>query len=140
MNWAEVRDSALAALLDGVASLWPSPTAARTARLGAAPGTRESGRAQVLEQFMNKVRFGSPLGVDMPPLFGKDVLEIGCGHGGITCYLACLGARRVLGIDVNTAHVEYGRELAQSISEGLGRPLPIEFKEMDAADMKLDDA
>jgi len=138
MIWVTVRDNALEALLDGLASIWPSPTAARAARLGAQPGTAEHARAYALDQFMTKVRFGSALGLAMPPLLGKDVLEIGCGNGGITCYLACLGARRVVGIDVNTTSVEYGRELAQLITRRQDRSLPIEFAEMDAGDMTFE--
>jgi ubiquinone/menaquinone biosynthesis C-methylase UbiE len=140
MTWTELRDNALETLLDGLASVWPSPMRAHTARLGAEPGTPEHARAYALDQFMTKVRFGSILGPDMPPVLGKDVLEIGCGHGGITCYLACLGARRVVGIDVNTANVEYGRELARTIAQRQERSLPIEFAEMDAANMTFDSA
>jgi SAM-dependent methyltransferase len=138
VTWAEFRDGALEMLLDGVASVWPSPTAARTARYGATPGTFEYERAYALDQFMGKVRFGSILGPDMPPLVGLEVLEIGCGHGGITCYLACLGARRVVGIDVNTTNVKYGRDLARSIAQHRGASLPIEFLEMDAGAMVFD--
>ena len=140
VTFAIVRDRALEAVLDGLASLWPSPIAMQTARLGAEPGTSAHARAYAVDQFMNKVRFGSTLGADMPSVLGLDVLEIGCGHGGITCYLACLGARRVVGIDVNTANVEYGRELAAEIASRRECPLPIEFLEMDAARMTFDSA
>src|SRR5688572_27223911 len=89
---------------------------------------------------MSKVRHGSVLGRDLPSPLGLDVLEIGCGHGGITCYLACLGARRVVGIDVNMQNVAFGRELAASIARHRGSPLPIEFLEMDAATMTFEPA
>jgi SAM-dependent methyltransferase len=140
VTWVDVRDGALEVLLDGLASVWPSPTGARTARLGAAPGTPEYGHAYALDQFLSKMRFGSILGREMPSLLGLDVLEIGCGHGGITCYLACLGARRVVGIDLNMANVEYGRELATKIARHRGAELPIDFVEMDAATLTFDAA
>lgn len=40
---------------------------------------------------------------------GKRVLEIGCGTGGRTAYLAALGAQRAIGIDINRAEIEVAR-------------------------------
>jgi 2-polyprenyl-3-methyl-5-hydroxy-6-metoxy-1,4-benzoquinol methylase len=45
-------------------------------------------------------------------LAGKRVLDIGCGLGGRTSYLATLGAREVVGIDINGAEIEQARQLA----------------------------
>lgn len=39
----------------------------------------------------------------------KRVLEIGCGTGGRTAYLAALGAASVVGIDINGAEIEIAR-------------------------------
>lgn len=41
----------------------------------------------------------------------KTVLDIGCGTGGGTAYLASSGARRAVGIDINAAEVETAREV-----------------------------
>lgn len=35
----------------------------------------------------------------LPPVAGADVLDIGCGDGRLARWLACQGARRVLGVD-----------------------------------------
>lgn len=45
-------------------------------------------------------------------LKGKRVLDIGCGLGGRTSYLATIGAREVVGIDINRAEIEQARRLA----------------------------
>jgi SAM-dependent methyltransferase len=42
---------------------------------------------------------------------GKDVLEIGCGTGGRTAYLAGHGAKRVVGIDINSQEIMTARDL-----------------------------
>ena len=40
---------------------------------------------------------------------GNRVLEIGCGTGGRTAYLASLGAERAVGIDINAAEIEVAK-------------------------------
>ena len=129
-----------AAILDKLGDLFPGPAAAREERIGARPGTPEWGRAYARDQFMHKIRHGSLLAGAQPPLIGRDVLEIGCGHGGITCYFASVGARRAVGIDLELTHVEYGRELAQELGAAGGRSLPVAFLEMDAASMSFADS
>lgn len=113
--------------------------AARSKALGAAPGTPEYHRAYARHQFDTRVGSGVGRGLAVPSVVGADVLEIGCGHGGISCFLGAVGARRVLGIDVNDIHLEYGRELARDIGERLGRALPVRFEVMDALHMTLPD-
>lgn len=137
-----VRRQLAALLLDGAAELWPSPVKARDARLGAEMATDAHHRAYTEDQYLWRVRHGLGLGNDAPALWGQTVLEIGCGHGGITCYLASIGARHVVGIDVNVQHVRYGLELAQRIGQGSGREngrLPLSFCEMDARRLAFDD-
>jgi SAM-dependent methyltransferase len=46
---------------------------------------------------------------------GKRVLEIGCGTGGRSAYLASSGACEVVGIDINAAEIDIARELVPSI-------------------------
>lgn len=70
-------------------------------------------------------------------VFDKDVLEIGCGHGEISCFLAAAGARSVVGIDLNVAHLEYARRFAAIVASCMGpeAKLPLTFQSMNAYEM-----
>ena len=46
---------------------------------------------------------------------GKTVLEIGCGTGGRTAYLASAGAKCAVGIDINRAEIALARNLAAQL-------------------------
>lgn len=130
----ELRGGLAAALLSAVASVYPSPVAARDERLGGKPGSVEYEKAYTLDQFMSRVVNAFPLGRDLPSLFDKEVLELGCGHGGVTCYLASLGAKRVVGIDINTDNFFHGIELANKFKGGL----PIELVKMDCTNLTFE--
>ena len=65
---------------------WPSPLARLTNELGQEVGTDAYEMAYVQYEFNWKVRYGLLRDVN-----GLDVLEIGCGHGGITCFIAVAG-------------------------------------------------
>jgi ubiquinone/menaquinone biosynthesis C-methylase UbiE len=119
-------------LLYRIARPWPSPVARRKKDFGAEPGTEAYAMAYALWQFNLKVREG----VAVPPL-GLEVLEIGCGHGGISCYLAAVGAKHVTGIDLNTINLQHARRFAGQLSERLGRELPVTFAEMDATHLAV---
>jgi ubiquinone/menaquinone biosynthesis C-methylase UbiE len=126
---------AFAATVAWLADSWPDPRADKRLRYDAEPGTPKFERAYTVDQFMKHVWFGSALGRSMPDLLGKEVLEIGCGHGGISCYLASIGARKVVGIDLAADHFGYGQELSAKISQASGRELPLEFLVGDARDL-----
>ena len=69
-----------------------------------------------------------------------DVLEIGCGHGGIACYVAVCGARNIIGIDLNDESLSIASRLQSDLEERLGNAcLPIRFLEMDANDLGFPD-
>jgi 2-polyprenyl-3-methyl-5-hydroxy-6-metoxy-1,4-benzoquinol methylase len=42
---------------------------------------------------------------------GKEVLEIGCGTGGRTAFLAMKGAKRIVGIDINAQEIRIARDV-----------------------------
>lgn len=123
-------------ILYRLARKWPSPVQFLTDRLGHEPGTEAYARAYALDQFNRRVRDGIGVAV-----FDREVLEIGCGHGGISCFLAVSGARRVVGIDLNTANLEHARQLAKMLESRWGADcrLPIDFREGDAYAMDFPD-
>jgi ubiquinone/menaquinone biosynthesis C-methylase UbiE len=120
-----------------LAKNWPSPTARFARRFGAEPGTEAYNMAYAQQQFDWKVTGGLA-----HPVTGLDVLEIGTGHGGITCYLAVVGARRVVGIDLNTEHLEIARRFAGIVSARFSADfrLPVEFAAMNATQLAFADA
>lgn len=129
-----------AVLLAALAERWPAPRTVRKRAATHDPGSRESSVAYARGQFERKVRSGLAPFAKQVDLIGADILEIGSGHGGISCYLACVGARRVVSIDVDTSRLEFGEALAEQIAalSDPPRPLPLEFMEMDCHDLKLE--
>jgi len=118
-----------------LAARWPSPSAHMAARLGAEPGTDDYNTAYAQFQFDRKVRNG--LGVAVT---GLDVLEIGCGHGGISCFMAAAGARSVVGMDLNRVNLAVARRHRQDHAQRLGSAsLPVHFIEADARQMSFAD-
>lgn len=113
-------------VLYSIAKRWPLPNAVtRNARgTEARPGTVEYARAYALRQFNGKVVGGVGAAV-----WGKQVLEIGYGHGGISCFLAVAGAQRVVGIDLNVDHLGAAREFAREVERTLRltNELPVSF-------------
>jgi len=69
----------------------------------------------------------------LPELEGKDVVELGCGTGYVSAWLARRGARPI-GVDITPAQLDTARALQQQL--GLEFPLI----EADAADTGLPDA
>ena len=71
-----------ARILAAISARWPDPMAAHNANLGAEPGTKAYARAYAGRQFMTSVNLGGLCYPHLQLLWGKDVLDIGCGHGG----------------------------------------------------------
>lgn len=120
-----------------LAKNWPSPMARLTKELAAEPGTEAYDMAYAQHQFDWKVRNGI-----LREMTGLDVLEIGAGHGGISCYMAAVGAKSVVGLDLNVKHLEFARRFAKIVADRYGPnyQLPVTFMEMSADRMTFPDA
>lgn len=135
---ARHRPSWTSRALAALADRWPSPAAQTERRLGVESGSPGYDRAYAEDQFLRKVRSGLGVGKGVPSVWGKTALEIGCGHGGISCYLASIGFRKVIAVDLNERRLAEGRKLVEEIAERSGRPaLPVEFRCMSATAMDL---
>lgn len=125
-------------ILYRLAKNWPSPMAKQNDKLGDGHGTDEYALAYAQHQYGIKVRGGVQL-----EMAGLDVLEIGCGHGGISCYLAiAAGAQSVTGIDLNVKHLAYAEQFVRQTARRFGDAYqpPVKFLEMNANAMTFPDA
>jgi ubiquinone/menaquinone biosynthesis C-methylase UbiE len=124
-------------LLYRVAKHWPSPMEQFNKEHNVETGTDAHDMAYAQSQFDRKVKQG--LG---GTVLGKEVLEIGTGHGGIACYMATVGAKRVVAIDLNTKNLQIGRRFAKQLETELNAtaPLRVEFLEMSADRTSFPDA
>jgi ubiquinone/menaquinone biosynthesis C-methylase UbiE len=124
-------------ILYRLAKNWPSPMERMTRQFGAEPNSEAYNMAYAQHQFDWKVRNGM-----LREVTGLDVLEIGTGHGGIACFMAAVGARSVVGIDLNTKHLDIARRFAKIASARYGSDfeLPVKFLEMSANQMAFADA
>lgn len=121
------------AILYRLAKNWPAPMEALNRKLNARPGSDAYAMAYAQHQYDIKIRGGIQLEME-----GLDVLEIGCGHGGVTCFIAmAAGARSVTGLDLNTQNLEYAKRFAKQMAERFGGryELPVRFLEMNAEKM-----
>jgi len=116
---------------------WPSPVKQKVKKLGSDPTSEQYLMNYALHsQYLAKLRTGVKF-----DFLNKEVLEIGCGHGGITCFLAVNGAKKVTGIDLNTRNLEISKKFASQFSFKLNEKdspsLPVAFYEMNVYDLKF---
>jgi len=124
-------------VLYALGELAPDPKRGHDADIGHKPGDPGYQRAYGLDQYLRKTRAGTPLGRALPSLLGRDILEVGCGQGGISYYLASIGARRVVGIDVNERALAAAVELGESFDARVRGA--VEFRLMDAKKLDFGD-
>lgn len=89
------------------------------------------------KQYMKKIKQG----IDFD-FYNKEILEIGTGHGGISTLLGIIGAKKVVGIDLNDKNLESAKLFLekQRIRLKLSKKLPVEFLKMNAYEMEFDEA
>jgi ubiquinone/menaquinone biosynthesis C-methylase UbiE len=84
----------------------------------------------IKNQYGTKLKYGFPYDIE-----NKEIVEIGCGHGGISLFLAINGAKHVTGIDLNTHDLDIAHKAKKIIEKRLNMEeigLPVTFKEMNA--------
>ncbi|RJP80701.1 MAG: class I SAM-dependent methyltransferase [Desulfobacteraceae bacterium] len=120
------------AILYFMAKYWPSPVKDRVKKFNAEFGTDEYGIAYSRHQYSIKVKNG--ILADVQDL---DVLEVGCGHGGITTFMSIVGARFVCGIDLNIKHLHYARRFSSMKAEEIikGQDLKLSFVGADVCNL-----
>lgn len=71
---------------------------------------------------------------------GKTIIEIGCGHGGISCFLAINGAKMVYGIDLNESRLESAQKFKNYLCEKYNtNDIPVGFIKKSAEKLDFDD-
>ena len=85
-------------------------------------------------QYMQKVKSG--IGCD---ILNKEIIEIGCGGGGISTFLAMNGAKKVYGIDINKEQIKVANIFIKEFREKNNAHICVEFIEMNATDLQFDD-
>lgn len=124
-------------VLYSLSKIWPSPASVKSFKISHDFESDEYNMDYALKkQYIHKIKQGVKY-----DYYDKCVLEIGCGHGGISTFLAVTGAKKVVGIDLNTRNLNYARMFSKAQKERLGvhGELPLEFLEMSAYDLKLDE-
>jgi ubiquinone/menaquinone biosynthesis C-methylase UbiE len=117
---------------------WPSPVAKQKEELGQDATSEEYHLNYAMKkQFLRCFYNGFPHNI-----YQKKVLEIGCGHGGISTFFAVNGAKQVIGIDLNTFHLEIARNFKSKIEKDLNisgeEGLNLSFLEMNAYEMDFE--
>lgn len=125
-------------ILYHLAKRWPSPVAKQKSELGQDATSEEYHLNYAMKkQFLRCFYNGFPY-----TIYQKKVLEIGCGHGGISTFFAVNGAKEVIGIDLNTFHLDVAHKFKRKIENDLNisgeNGLNLSFLEMSAYDMKFE--
>jgi 2-polyprenyl-3-methyl-5-hydroxy-6-metoxy-1,4-benzoquinol methylase len=125
-------------ILYNLAKRWPSPIAEQKQELGLYPASDEYNLNYAMKkQFLRYIHSGFQYN-----FYQKRVLEIGCGHGGISTFFAVNGATEVVGIDLNTFHLEIANKFKKKIEKDLNigstGGLNLKFMEMSAYEMNFE--
>jgi ubiquinone/menaquinone biosynthesis C-methylase UbiE len=98
-------------------------------------GSLEGEFSYALMTIKNKTQKG--IGVDV---YNKDVMEIGCGRGGICLFIAMNGANKVTGVDISTEALDTAEKITASFAEkGLVNANKLEFRKEFVENMSFPD-
>jgi len=123
-------------LLEVATKLFSSPPVVKQLDNNSEPNSIESNLEYALKkQFQLKFFYGFPF-----EIIGKNILEIGCGQGGISTYLAVNGADYVCGADINEFHLSVAEIFKKQIAEKFKIDLSskLSFKIEDAYKMTFE--
>jgi ubiquinone/menaquinone biosynthesis C-methylase UbiE len=115
-------------ILYQLAKRWPSPVKDRIS-FGDDPNSFEYKKNYSLKkQYFTKLKKG--VNYDF---HNKKILEIGCGHGGISLFFSLNMAKEVVGVDINSENLAVAEKIKKSIEENLGNAkLPLVYLESKA--------
>ncbi|MDO9373814.1 MAG: class I SAM-dependent methyltransferase [Ferruginibacter sp.] len=126
-------------ILESIAGKWKAPPVIiNTTSKPKEPNSMEFNLDYALnKQYLLKFKNGFPYDI-----MGKKILEIGCGQGGISTFLAVNGASYVIGTDINTFHLEVADQFKNKIQNELKIDLSdrLLFKVEDAYNMSFEES
>lgn len=89
---------------------------ARRSPISIAPKNKDDGAYWTWQQQSSRQYFEKFFDLETR-LRDANVIDIGCGLGGRTCYLAAQGVRHIVGTDINHAEIDHARELARQLGD-----------------------
>ena len=100
-------------ILNFLSEIWPDNVATKNK-----PDFKKLNKEQRNYRYALDVQFKSKLKTGIKYEFNdKKILEIGCGHGGISVFHAANGAKEVIGIDVNDDSLASANKFANTFSK-----------------------
>ena len=123
-------------ILYKLSKIWPSPNESVYKDIGKDFESEEYLMNYALHnQYFRKIRHGLDIN-----FLDKDVLEIGCGHGGISTFMAINMAKSVKAIDLNTKNLSIANKFKKIVEEKVGvvKGLQVEYIEMNAYEMTFE--
>jgi len=90
-----------------------------------------------IDYAFNQLKFKTLHGLGIN-VYSKNVLEIGCGQGGICVFAAMNGAKKVTGIDLSDSALSSANNFKKIVESDTGNNLNISFLKMSAEDLSLE--
>lgn len=123
-------------ILKNISQLWVSPSVTSLTKSSSEINNVGYNLNYALyKQYLLKFKYGFPYDI-----IGKEIVEIGCGQGGISTFLAVNGAKLVIGTDINSEHLEIANQFKSKMENDLEINLQnrLKFKVEDAYQMTFE--